>query len=110
MKPCSLRGSLRVVCCTSTGVVKHWAAAVLRPEGARQVSPVGYKEVQRERGCLENGGAVLENRSICGRSSPVKSKAYRAIGVNRVNVQRCLQHRQDQPLDVGLDIGKREIL
>jgi hypothetical protein len=39
---------------------------------------------------------------------PVKqSKAYRAISVKQVNVEKILSHHLHQPLEAGLDIGKQ---
>jgi transposase len=40
---------------------------------------------------------------------PMKSRAYRAVDVNRVEAAACLEERGDTPVHVGLDVGKESI-
>src|SRR5262245_11680855 len=41
---------------------------------------------------------------------PMKSKAYRAIAVNQVQLDRLLQQRHEELVHAGLDVGKDHIL
>src|SRR5215475_9068302 len=41
---------------------------------------------------------------------PMKSKAYRATVVNRIDAQQVSRGHAGQPLTVGLDIGKYRVL
>jgi transposase len=41
---------------------------------------------------------------------PVKSRAYRAVAVNRVDVTNLLHERSETVIHVGLDVGKESIL
>ena len=40
----------------------------------------------------------------------MKSRAYRAVDVNRIDVTRLLQERGEVVVHVGLDVGKESIL
>ena len=40
----------------------------------------------------------------------MKSKAYRAVDVNRVDIESCLEGRESAPVHVGFDIGKETIV
>jgi transposase len=41
---------------------------------------------------------------------PMKSKAYRAVDVNAVDVAKCLEGRKETAVVAGLDIGKESVL
>src|SRR5450631_1875277 len=40
---------------------------------------------------------------------PMKSKAYRAVEVNRIEAKALLQHRLETVVHAGLDVGKESI-
>src|ERR1700685_1804893 len=77
-------------------------------------SPVGYRNkrgVEKKRGCLESGMwcSVMDTESTYRRSSPMKSRAYRAVDVNGVDVGAWLRERDESLVHAGLDIGKEFI-
>jgi len=65
----------------------------------------------RQRGCL-NSGMVVGNdyRIHVQEVIPMKSKAYRAVDVNRVDLGECLAGRTPLLVHVGFDIGKDRIV
>ena len=41
---------------------------------------------------------------------PTRSKAYRAVDVNRIQLDRLLPQRHEQLVHAGLDVGKAHML
>src|ERR1700676_3529118 len=80
-------------------------------ETVASYSPVGYRRYG-QRGCLESGIVVFGNeyRVHVQEVIPMKSRAYQAIAVNRVDVACLLHERDEAVVHVGLDIGKASIL
>ena len=65
-----------------------------------------------KRGCLESGIVVFgeEYHVHVQEVIPMKSRAYRAVDVNRVEPAAWLQGRDEAIVHAGLDVGKKSIL
>jgi transposase len=72
---------------------------------------VGYKR-DGQGGCLESGIVVFgeEHPFRVREVIPVKSRAYRAVDVNGIDLAKWLEGRNEKVVHAGLDVGKEKIL
>src|SRR5207247_2088391 len=90
--------------------VERTAISVLYPAGVPIKAQLAIEVWSR--GCLESGMMVFGkgHRVHVQEVIPMKSKAYRAVDVNRVDLATWLKDRDEGLVHAGLDVGKDEVL